>query len=285
MSFFGLNFLKIIAVFSSIFIIIFLLIRSFISPKILYDWAMKEVDLDNYIKAKKLFLRAIKRKKNFTEALHRLGLLSFKLKDYKTSEDCFRKIIRFDSDNFVAHYNLGLSLQMLQKTDEAKDSYEKALEVVSDDYDTCFNMGIICFKDKNYKDALSYFEKAQRSLPNQTSNMFFIVKCKDELSLEQASITAQTILSEYSKLASKSDLPAEFYSSFARAYAKNGQIKEAEEYCRKSLSFNSEDNQAYKLLGLISLLNNDILSAKTNLTIASQLDPNDDEVYNILKYT
>lgn len=252
---------------------------------ILYNNGIEEFELANYKKAKKLFLRAIEKKPDFFEALLRLGLLYFKLSDYDAAKSCFEKIIETSPDNFIVTYNLALTMQMMKLNDEAITYYHKAISLNDKDMDSYFNLGIMSFEKKNYLEALGLFEKAKLLSPTQTSTLYYIVKCRDELCKYDNEEDGQEIINSYMKISSRHDVPYEYYAAVTKAYAKMGQIKEAMEFCKKSLQMNPEDPESYKLYGLISIINNDILSAKTNLLIAMQLDPNNEEIYNILKYT
>lgn len=264
--------------------ILFLIRRNRISEEVLYEKGIEEFDLANYSKAKSLFLRAIAKKSDFFEALLRLGLLYYKLLDYEAAKDCFEKIIANDPDNFIATYNLALSMQMLKDYDSAVTHYRKAISLNDKDTDSYFNLAIINFDKKNYLEALGLFEKVKLLSPNQSATLFYIIKCRDELCTYEKPEEAQDIINSYLKLSSRNDMPQEFYTALTKAYAKMGNIKEAMDFCKKSLQANPEDPEGYKLYGLMSVINNDVHSAETNLLIAMQLDPNDEELYDIMRY-
>lgn len=258
--------------------------KNSVSGDVLYKKGMEEYELANYQKAKRLFIRAIAKKSDFFEALLRLGLLYFKLLDYEAAKKCFEQIIETVPNNFIATYNLALTLQMMKLNDEAKNFYRKAISLNDKDVDSYFNLGLISFGEKNFIEALGLFERANLLSPNQTQVQFYIVKCKDELCKYDSEEETQEIINSYMKISSKNDIPPEYYSALTKAHAKNGNIKEALEFCKKSLQANPEDAESYKLYGLISMINNDMLAAKTNLTIALQLDPDNEEIYNMMKY-
>lgn len=267
-----------------LFVLIFIR-RKNTNENVLYKKGIEELEHSNYKQAIKLFLRAIAKKSDFFEALLRLGLLYFKLHDYDAAKNCFEKIIETNPDSFIATYNLALTLQMLKLNEESITYYRKAISLNDKDMDSYFNLGIMSFEKKNYLEALGLFEKAHLLSPNQTATLFYIVKCKDELCMYETSEEGQEIIDSYMKISSKNDVPKECYTAITKAYAKMGNIKDAMEFCKKSLQLNPEDSEGYKLYGLMSIINNDILSAKTNLLIAMQLDPGNEEIYDIMKYT
>lgn len=267
-------------------ILVFIQIRkSRINENVLYQKGIEEFGLANYEKAKKLFLSALAKKSDFFEALLRLGLLYFKMHDYMEAKNCFEKIIEINPDNFIATYNLALTMQMLDLNGEAKILYRKAICLNDKDMDSYYNLGIMNFEEKNYLEAIGLFEKAQLLSPNKTAALFYSIKCRDELCKYESAQEGQEIINAYLKIASKSDIPTDFYTAVAKSYAKIGNLKESTEYCKKSLQMNPEDPETYKLFGLICIINNDILAAKTNLLIATQLDPHNEEIVNIMKYT
>lgn len=268
-----------------IILVIVVIKKNSVSENILYEKGLEEYEQANYQKAKKLFIKAIAKKSDFFEALLRLGLLYFKLLDYKAAKKCFEQIIETNSDNFIATYNLALTLQMMKMNEDAKNYYRKALSLNDKDADSYFNLGLISFEEKNYVEALGLFERADLLLPNQASVIFYKIRCKDELCKYDSDEESQEIINSYMKISSRNDIPSQYYATLTKAYAKNGQLKEAMEFCKKSLQINPEDPESYKLYGLMLIINNDILAAKTNLMIAMQLDPDNEEVYNMLKYT
>lgn len=278
-------------VISPMCLIIFLILvlvqirKSRINENVLYEKGLEEFDLANYDKAKKLFLSALAKKSDFFEALLRLGLLYFKMHDYIEAKNCFEKIIEVTPDNFIATYNLALTMQMLNLNDEAKIFYRKAICLNDKDMDSYYNLGIMNYEEKNYLEAIGLFEKAQLLTPNKTAALFYSIKCRDELCKYDKAEEGQEIINAYLKIASKSDVPSDFYTAIAKSYAKMGNLKESTEFCKKSLQMNPEDPEIYKLFGLICIINNDILAAKTNLLIATQLDPHNEEIFNIMKYT
>lgn len=278
--------LKILPI-SLILVLVWMLIlirRNNVSENVLYKKGLEEYELANYQKAKQLFIRAIAKKSDFFEALLRLGLLYFKLFDYSEARKCFEQIIETAPNNFIATYNLALTLQMMKLNEDAKNFYRKAVSLNDKDVDSYFNLGLISFEEKNLVEALGLFERANLLLPNQTAVQFYIIKCKDELCKYESKEETQEIINSYMKISSRNDIPPEYYSTLTKAHAKNGNIKEALEFCKKSLQVNPEDAESYKLYGLISIINNDILAAKTNLTIAMQLDPDNEEIHNMMKY-
>lgn len=265
--------------------LIILILRSSVSPQTLYVKAVSEFEQHNYKKAKKLFIRAIKRKADFFEAMHRLGLLYYKVKDFEEAQNCFQHIVDAKPASVVALYNLALAMQMQKKYEEAKAVYKKVLSLEPNDYDSNYNLALIKFDLKDYKQALPLFENAAKIQPAQVQAVYFALRCKAELCDFNDLDSARAVLDAFQKIEIQPNLPADFFTQFAKSFAKLGMLEESYEYCKKSLQTSEEDPELYKLFGLLSLLKGDRSAARVNLQIAAQLDSSDKEVYNILNYT
>ena len=264
----------------------FLLKKSF-SPAALYDLAMDEYSQSEYRVAYILLKKAIKMKPKYTAAIQLLGLTSLKLHDYASAENCFIQILKIEPDRMEALYNLALTYQMSGKKQDAKDYYYKALTVDDKDRDTLYNLGLLLYELEEYKDAIETFEKVVKIEPNKAITKFYIAKCKDkmhDLPQYESENSAEEIIELYSTLEGKEDLPPDYSITLATAFAKTGNINKAEEYCQKAIFNVDDDIRSYKLQAVICLVKKDLDCAKNNLHIAMQLNPNDEEVYNLLKY-
>ncbi len=266
------------------FVSILIMIRKASSPNALYEGALDEFDQGEYRIAFKYLKKALQIKPADIRYLQLLGLTSLKLHDYNTAENCFNEILKVEPDRLEAVYNLALTYQMAEKLEDAKTYYYKALSINDKDKDTLYNLGLLLYEMGEYKDAVSSLEKASKLDPEKSILQFYIAKCKDKISDSSPTSSPEEIISMYSKLEGKAGLPIEYNITLATAFAKAGNIQKAQEYCSKAILSVEDDIQNYKLQGLLCLVRKDFDCAKNNLQIATQLNPNDEEVYNLLKY-
>lgn len=265
-------------------LVLFMLGRRKNTVKKLYQIALSEFENKNFEKAKKLLQKVTRRDPKNQEALHKLGLTLFHLKEYKKSKLAFEKISDTNPDYFIAIYNLALTYQMQKEYDNAKNLYTKAIEMNSEDVDSRYNLGLIYLEEKNYQEALTNFEKANSITPNVPKILYYITKCQDKLSGESNPITQEALAQSYLKLIQSQDLPAEYFITAASCVAKTGNIEETIKLLEIAMEKDPENAATYKLLALIDLIQHKNNEAKSNILIAIDLDPTDNEAYNILKY-
>ena len=264
-------------------IIVFLLVNS-MNPKVLFENAHEELSQGNVTGAIKILKKLIRKNASNLEAFNLLGLAYLKIHKYEDAISAFESILEIEPDNFEAEYNLAFALQTLGRYQEAKDHYSRAVSINPNDSDALYNLGLLLFQMKEYQQSAIMFNKALKFRPDNTIIKFYVAQCKDEMCTYDDQSCIDATLEDYMKLSGKQDLPPEFHIKLATAHAKSGNIKKAEEYCQQAISSNYEDINNYKLLSLICLVKKDFDSARSNLDIAKQLDPHDEEVYTLLKY-
>ncbi len=270
-----------------IFLYVLIIIWRSSSPKALYDAALDEYKQNEYKVAFEYLNKAVSIKPKYTAAIQLLGLTSLKIGDYKTAENCFLKILKEDPDRLEALYNLALTYQMAGRNEDSKNYYLKAISINDQDKDSLYNLALLLYQMGEYKEAITYFDKSMKLDPKKTLAQFYIAKCKDQMRDSEISLdseSSESVIELYTILAGKNDLPSEYNITLATAYAKAGNIAKAQEYCQKAILTVEDDIQNYKLQSLICLVNKDFACAKNNLHIAMQLNPNDQEVYDLLKY-
>lgn len=218
------------------------------------------------------------------EAKLMLGISRLNLGEFDSAKALFEQILKAMPKNFNALFNLAQAHQKQKNYDEAIDIYNKALNENKDNLDCIINIGIINYEKGKINDALEHLEKARQISPDNTLVLFSIAKCKSALCDLDNAEACQQAIEEYAKIANSPDLPSEFNSDLARFYAKSGNIDGAMECCKKVLQINSENIEAYKILGLIQLIKKDFAGAKATLTTALNLKSDDIEAHNILSY-
>jgi len=235
-------------------------------------------------KAKEMFEKCLAIKDDFKEARYDLGLTYMLLKEYKNAKEIFEKSLKIAPKDINIIFNLAMSLQMMESYDEAKVNYEKILKDQPEYFKAHLNLGIISFKQGNYETAVKILTKANEIEPENAQVLFYIARCKDELCQYDSEKESMGIIMEYAKLGSRSDLPEEFHTVLARAYAKSGNLEDTLRVCQAALVLNDEDIEAYTLLGLIQLIKKDMSGVKDTLTTALDLQSKNKEVHNLMSY-
>jgi tetratricopeptide (TPR) repeat protein len=250
----------------------------------IYEMGIKEFNAEQYKKAKTLFSKVIDMVPNYKDAKYRLGLTYLKLKNHENARVQFEESLSDSPNNFDILYNLASSLQSLEKFDEAETIYLKAMKENDKSTDSYFGLGLVKYNQKDFMQALEFFTKADELAPNNNLYSFYINRCKDAATDYEDLTQGTEIINNYLGIENTSELPNDFELSLAIAYAKMGNIEEAEKYCKQALMKNSEDVESYKVLGLINLVRKDFDATKSFLKTALNLQPDNHEVHDILSY-
>lgn len=245
--------------------------------------AKKAFEDGNFKKAKELFLQSSNLNSD-TEANYQLGVSRMELKEYKEAKECFEKVLKVEPKNIGALNNLAKLLKQEKKFDEALELYNKAATEKGDDIECQLNIGDIYYEKGEYDKALEFFEKAKAIDPENVQALFYLTKCKTELNASENDDVYQQGIEELTKLKDQENLPSDYHITMAKMHAKSGQLEEAISSCRKALELKDQDIEAYKLLGLIQLIKNDLSGSKNSLSIAINLQPNNQEIHEIFSY-
>jgi len=250
----------------------------------LYSLGIKEFNQEQYKRAKTLFLKVLGMFPQYKDVKYKLALTYLKLKEYAKAKEYLEQCLADAPDDFEILSNLAKALQNLGEFEEAEKLFAKVLSEDDKNHSVYFELGLLMYKQKKFAEALEYFNKADELLPNEYIYIYYINKCKDEICSYENENQALDIINKYLELAAVPELSNELNVSLAVAYAKLGQMDVSEEYCKKSIAENPENIEAYKIRGLIKLVNKEFDDTKGLLKTALNLEPNNEELHNLLSY-
>ena len=98
--------------------------------------------------------------------LYNLGICYSELGDYNASINTLERCIEYDPLNTNAYVALGFSYTKINKEKEAEESFLKALEIDPDNIYALQNLGGLYAMEKNYVSAVNTFKKAEHINPN-----------------------------------------------------------------------------------------------------------------------
>ncbi len=249
-----------------------------------YKLAIKAFESGNYRKAKAFFLQDSKINLNIDAKL-KLGISHMKLEEYEDAKACFESVLKKSPKNLDALINLAKVISSEGNYDEAIQLFNKVAEIdLKNSSQNTINICNVYFSKGDYEKALELLNEAKNKNPDDVDIQFNIIKLKSKMCNIENDEECKQILDEYIKLSNSEKLPSDFSIAIAKAYAINGDSQKAFEYCQKAISLNPEDVEAYQLLGLIQLLMQDFDKAKSNLTIALNIQPSNKETHNIFSY-
>lgn len=249
-----------------------------------YNAGLKAIEKGKYKKAEALLKRVLLMDPDFEDAKYQLGLVYLNQKSFDKASESLETVVKSSPKNLDAVVALAQSLQSQKAFDSAMEHYGSVLQAREDDFDALYGMGFIKYQKGQHQEAVDFLEKALALSPDNKNTAFYLNKCNDELCSYESDCDGADIISKYLKMDGQEGLPDGFHLSLARAYAKTGQISSSQEYCHKALEANPEDIESYKLLGIIQLAKKDFATAKNTLLTALKLEPNNEEIHDILSY-
>lgn len=218
------------------------------------------------------------------ESKFMLGLSLLHLDELDAAKEAFLQVLKAVPNNIDAMLNLAKVSQKQKNYDEALEMYAKILSINPDNLEAILNMGLVNLDKGKINDAFTYLNKAKELSPDNPQVLYSIAKCKSVMCDMDNEDACKEALEEYTKLENNPNLPSEFNSDLARLYAKSGDVDKALACCQKVLLQESENLEIYKLLGLVQFIRQDYEAAKTTLSTAINLKPDDVEAHNILSY-
>ena len=94
--------------------------------------AINFFDNGNLNESKKLCLKILKDEPKNFDILHLLGIISFKLEDYKNSADLIAKAVTINPKDAEAYNNQALVLKKINKFEDAIESLNQAIKIKPD---------------------------------------------------------------------------------------------------------------------------------------------------------
>ena len=125
------------------------------SSNALYDLAYYLQNIKgNFTEAEDLYRKVLFMDGNHRQAMLQLGILRFKRKDYKKSEEILRCVTSLDSDNAEAFLHLALILMASKKDYEgAEDILRHAVQLEPLNPKVHFHLGRVLEHNKRYSEA------------------------------------------------------------------------------------------------------------------------------------
>ena len=131
-----------------------------------FDQAINFFENGSLNESKKLCLEILKDEPKNFDILHLLGIISFKLEDYKISADLIAKAIIINPKNAEVFNNQSLVLKKLNKFEEAIESLNQAIKIKPNFVQAYNGRGHLLAEAEQLDSALENFNKAIQINPN-----------------------------------------------------------------------------------------------------------------------
>jgi len=163
--------------------------------KMLYNKAMIFYERGDMDEAEKKFIQVISLDQNFTDAIHKLGLIYLKQDQFSRAEALFRQLVNHLDTDAVCHSNLGRALYEQEKFDEALDSYLKSIELDNSRPGRFVSTAEVYRRLNQNEKARGMYEAALQLDPTNTDYLLtyahFLIEEKDSL---KARLYVDTVL-------------------------------------------------------------------------------------------
>ncbi|HEX9916815.1 MAG TPA: tetratricopeptide repeat protein, partial [candidate division Zixibacteria bacterium] len=100
------------------------------------------------------------------EVMSNLGNSYLRMNNLDKAEECYRKAMELNPGFSLAHRNLGVVLKVKGKSKESISVLQGYLELEPNDFEVCLHLADSLYELKDYKTALSWYEKYMTRCPS-----------------------------------------------------------------------------------------------------------------------
>jgi len=258
--------------------------------------------------ADKIYKKLLRQQSNNFEILFNYAVLNFNLKNYIKSEELFKKAISLNNDNHQIFNGYGVLLKELNRDEEAAQKFYKSIEIKNDYLSAYLNLFQIYKKYNNQEEMLKiidkiilikpnfpimYHEKAsilqdmekfdeainsiemvfeyeKDSIENYLRLYDIYEKKKNFNKCEEISKNVISILEKKVETDSKN---SDLYFNFGIAYKNFKKLEIAKKYLKLAIKLNPSKELYYFVLGEIHQQMNEFIDAKENFKQAIKIEP------------
>ena len=175
------------------------------------------------------------------ELWYNLGIQYEKVKDFKRAKKAYEKALDINpQDDF--YYNYGETLVELEEWDDALEAFQIVLRNNPNDGNSHFNAGLCYLKKDETNLATDHFQKAIEQNPQDIFAHFYLGN------IYQSNGLTNFAIKSYEKVLEISPDYSWAYFNLASIAYKHENLDEAKEYLEKTIFYNQNDFETYKLL-------------------------------------
>lgn|SRR5574344_545443 len=248
---------------------------------------LKAFKRKNYRKAKELLLQAPSINTNI-ELRMRLAISHFELSEYKEAKEIFESLLQNEPYHKKVIWYLAKIAEKENDTDKALEYYTQIIEKEPACADTMLKTAWLLYRKDSYDDVtekineIKKLDTKNKDIENECNILNLI--CQSNTCDIDDRYEYRKLMEEFKKNEKYGKKYSEFNLSYAKLFATSGNIKQAFEYCAKAIAINSENIEAYQLLGLIQLVKKNFSDAKNSLNVALTMDSQDQITHNLFSY-
>jgi tetratricopeptide (TPR) repeat protein len=119
-----------------------------------FEEALMLDEMGDTLKAKELYIQAIKAKDNLADAYCNLGIIESEGRNFSKAIDCFTLCLKEDPRHFEAHYNLANQYAEIGNMPLAKVHYEMSIGIEPEFPNSYFNLALTLALNKEIQSAI-----------------------------------------------------------------------------------------------------------------------------------
>lgn len=208
------------------------------------------------------------------------GLVKAQQKDYYMAIENYTRAIILDSDNKTAYFNRSIAYIEINENLKALKDLFYLIEINQEDERVFTKIGDVLFKEKRYKEALKYYEKA--TTKNEFNDEAFLGKLNVYEKVNKKELAKETVEEYFLKNGNK-DWVCSIYAEFLIDENPNKSLK----LIKKAIEIAPSNYEYYLIKANVEVKMNRKKEAIKSLETSLNINPHNDEtLYNcgVLKY-
>ena len=258
--------------------------------------------------ADKIYKKLLRQQSNNFEILFNYAVLNFNLKNYIKSEELFKKAISLNNDNHQIFNGYGVLLKELNRDEEAAEKFYKSIEIKNDYLSAYLNLFQIYKKYNNQEEMLKIIDKIILIKPNFPIMYHEKASILQDLEKFDEAINSIEMVFEYEKDSIENYLRlydiydkkknfnkceeifknvisilekkvetdsknSDLHFYFGIAYKNFKKLEIAKKYLKLAIKLNPSKELYYFVLGEIHQQMNEFIDAKENFKQAIKIEP------------
>ena len=234
-------------------------------------------------KADKIYKKLLNLNPENFEILFNYAVLNFDLKNYIKSEDLFKKAISLNTYNHQVFNGYGVLLKELNKDEEAVENFYKSIEIKDDYLNAYLNLFQIYKKYNNQAEMLKIIDKIISIKPN------FPIMYHEKASILQDLEKFDEAINVIEEVFKYEEHSTENYLRLYDIYQIKNNLEKCKEISikvidnlEKKIKQNNKDYNLYFTIGFAYKKFNNLEDAKKNLKLAIQFNPSNEIYFSVL---
>jgi tetratricopeptide (TPR) repeat protein len=242
--------------------------------EILFNYAVLNFDLKNYIKSENLFKKAILLNAHNHQVFNGYGVLLKELNKDEEAAENFYKSIEIKDDYLNAHLNLFQIYKKYNNQEEMLKVIDKIISI-KPDFPIIYHEKASILKDlEKFDEAINVIEEVFKYEEHQAENYLRLYDIyKNKNNLEKCKEISAKVLDIFEKAIAKGNKSPDLYFGLGLAYKKFNELDNAKKNYNLAIQLNPSDSTYFHALAEVHMKMKEFSDAKKNLEKGIKIDP------------